>query len=80
VGHFSEVLWISSPSTIVPCSINGIIMEARLNPTMEVNIMPWCIVYTLLGNVTQRPSDKILKSYPFGHILDCWGLHGLCRS
>jgi hypothetical protein len=40
VGHYSKVLWISSPSTIVPCSIKGIIVEAHLNPTMEVNIMP----------------------------------------
>jgi hypothetical protein len=38
---------------------------------MEVNIMPWNIVYTLLGNVMLRPSDKLLKSCPFGHILKC---------
>jgi hypothetical protein len=74
VGNFSEALWISSPSTIISCSIRGIIIEAHLNPTMEVNIIPWHIVYTLLGNITLRPSDKLLKSCPSRHILECWGV------
>jgi hypothetical protein len=46
VKHFSEVLWICSPSTILPCSIKGITIEAHLNPNMEVNIMPWHLAYT----------------------------------
>jgi hypothetical protein len=74
VGNFSEALWICSPSTIISCSIRGITVEAHLDPTMEVNIMPWHIAYTLLGNVTLRPSDKLLKSYPSGHILECRGV------
>ena len=41
---------------------------------MEVNIMPWHLAYTLLGNVTLRPSDKLLKSCPVGHILECRGV------
>jgi hypothetical protein len=68
VGNFSEALWICSPSTIISCSIRGIIVEAHLDPTMEVNIMPWHIAYTLLGNVMLRPSDKLLKSYPSGNV------------
>jgi hypothetical protein len=40
VGNFFEALWICSPSTIISCSIKGIIVEAHLNPTMEVNVMP----------------------------------------
>jgi hypothetical protein len=74
VGNFSEALWISSPSTIISCSIRGIFIEAHLNPTMEVNIMPWHIVYTLFGNITLRPSDKLVKSCPSGHILECRGV------
>jgi len=31
-------------------------------------------VYTLLGNVTLRPSDTLLKSCPLGHILECRGV------
>jgi hypothetical protein len=69
--HFSAAIWISSPSTITPCSIRGITVEAQLNPIMEVNILPLHLVYTLLGNVTLRPSNKLLKSCPLGHILEC---------
>jgi len=58
---------------IIPCSIGGITVEAHVNPIMEVNIMPWHLVYTLLGDVTLRPSDTLLKSCPFGHILECRG-------
>jgi hypothetical protein len=74
VEDFSEALWIRSPSMILPCSIKGITIEAHLNPVMEVNIMPWHLAYTLLGNVTLRPSDKLLKSCPLGHILECRGI------
>ena len=59
---------------IIPCSIGGITVEAHVNPIMEVNIMPWHLVYTLLGDVTLRPSDTLLKSCPFGHILECRGV------
>jgi hypothetical protein len=49
VGNISEALWIRSPSTIISCSIKGIIVEAHLNPTMEVNVLPWHLAYTLWG-------------------------------
>jgi hypothetical protein len=74
VRCFSEAIWISSPSTIIHCSIKGDIVEAHLNPNMEVNIMPWHLVYTFLGNVPLRPSDKLLRSCPSGHILKCRGV------
>jgi hypothetical protein len=74
VEHFSEALWICSPSMILPCSIKGITIEAHLNPVMEVNIMPWHLAYTLLGNVTLRLSDKLLKSCLPEHILECRGV------
>ena len=65
VRHFSEDVWMSSPSMIIPCSIAGITVEAHINPIMEVNIKPWHLVYTLLGNVTLIPSYKLLKSCHF---------------
>jgi hypothetical protein len=36
--------------------------------------MPWHLAYTLLGNVTLRPSDKLIKSCLSGHILVCQGV------
>jgi hypothetical protein len=49
VGLISKALWISSPSTILPCSIKGITKEAHLNTILEVHIMPWHLAYTLLA-------------------------------
>ena len=72
--HFSEAIWISSPSTITPCSIRGTTVEAHINPIMEVNVLPWHLAYTLLGNVMLRPSYTLLRSCPLGHILKCRGI------
>ena len=74
VKHFLEAVWISLPSTITPCSIRGTTVEAHINPIMEVNILSRHLAYTLLGNVTLRPSDMLLKSCPLGHILKCRGV------
>ena len=71
---FSEAILISSPSTITPCSIRGTTVETHINPIIEVNVLPWHLAYTLLGNVTLRPSDTLLKSCPSGHILKCRGV------
>ena len=71
---FSEDVWMSIPSMILPCSIGGITVEAHVNPIMEVNIMPWHLAYTLLGDVTLRSSDKLLKCFRFGHIIECRGV------
>ena len=49
----------------------GITIEAHVNPIMEVNIMPWHLAYALLGYVTLRSSDKLLKCCPFGRIIEC---------
>ena len=77
---FSEAIWISLPSMITPCSIRRTTIEAHINPIMEVDILPWHLAYTLLGNVTLRPSDTLLKSCPLGHILECRGSQVPCRS
>ena len=77
---FSKAIWISSPSMITPCSIRGTTVEGHINPVMEVNVLPWHLVYNLLGNVTLRPSDTLLKSCPSGHNLKCRGLQVSCRS
>jgi len=61
--HFSEAFWISSSFMITPCSIRGIIVEAHINPITEVNILPWHLAYTLLGNITLRPSVVKMASH-----------------
>ena len=71
---FYEEIWISSPSMITPYSIRGTSIDAHINPIMEVNVLPWHLAYTLLGNVTLRPSDTLLESGPSGHILKCRGV------
>ena len=68
---FSEVVWIKSPSTTIPCSIQGITIEAQLIPNMEGNSMSWHLAHSLLGSVSLKPSGKLLKSCPEGHILEC---------
>jgi len=75
---FSEDVCTSIPSMILPCSIGGLTVEAHVNPIMELNIMPWHLAYTLLGDVTLRPSDKLLKCCPFGHIINVEGSQVLC--
>ena len=77
---FSAEFWISSPSMITPCSIRGTTVEAHINPKMEVNVLPGHLAYTLLGNVTLRPSVTLLKSCPLEHILECRGSQVLCLS
>ena len=68
---FSEAVWVESPSTIIPCSIRWITVEAQLVSNMEGNIMPWHLAHPFLGNVSLKPSGKLLESCPFGHILEC---------
>jgi len=69
--EFSEAGWIDSPSLTIPCSIKGIAVEARLIPNLEGNIMPWHLAHTLLGSVSQKQSDKLFETCPFGPILEC---------
>ena len=57
--RFSEAIWISAPSMITPCSIRGTTVEAHINPIMQVNVLPWHLAYTRLGNVTSWRSLSI---------------------
>jgi hypothetical protein len=41
---------------------------------MEVIIAPWHLVETLLGRVSLASSDMLLKTCPFGHVLECRGI------
>ena len=36
--------------------------------------MPWHLAHPFLGNVSLKPSGKLLESCPFGHILECRGV------
>ena len=74
---FSEDVWMSSPSMIIPCSIVGITVEAHINPIMEVNIMPWHLSYTILGDVTLTPSDYSIV-VPLDTLLNVGGSQVLC--
>ena len=35
VKHYSEAIWILSPSTTIPCSLRGTVAKALHNPTVE---------------------------------------------
>ena len=36
--------------------------------------MPWHLAETLLGKVPLAPSDMLLETCPFGHVLECRGI------
>jgi hypothetical protein len=38
VKRSSKAIWILSPSTTMPCSLRGIVVEALHNPMVETNI------------------------------------------
>jgi hypothetical protein len=51
VKCFSKAIWILSPSTTMPCSLRGTVVEALHNPTVEANIMFEFLAETLLGKI-----------------------------
>jgi hypothetical protein len=63
----------SSPSTTMPCSLRGTIIEALHNPTVETSIISEFLAKTLLGNLPLVPIDKLFKS-PLELFLECCGI------
>ena len=55
----SEAIQIRSPSTTIPCSLRGIVVEALHNPTVKTNIMYEFLVKTLLGKMPLVSTKKI---------------------
>jgi hypothetical protein len=73
VKHSSEAIRIRSPSTTIPCSIKGTVVEALHDPTVEASIMSEFIVETLLGDMPLAPTNKLFTS-PSGLIFECRGI------
>ena len=73
VKRSSCAIQINSPSTSLPCSVNGTAIEALHNPILEANIMAEYLADTLLGNMPLEPSDQLFKS-PSGLIFECRGI------
>ena len=73
VKHSSEAIWILSPSTTMPCSLRGTVVEALHNPTVETNIMSEFLAKTHLGKMSLVSTNKLFKS-PSGLIFECCGI------
>jgi hypothetical protein len=73
VERSSEAIWILSPSTTMPCSLRGTVVEALHNPTVEANIMSEFLAKTLLGKIPLVSINKPFKS-PLGLIFECCGI------
>ena len=73
VKHSFEVIQILSPSTTIPCSLRGTIVEALHNPTVETNIMFEFLAEALLGKIPLVSTNKLFKSWS-GIIFECCGI------
>jgi hypothetical protein len=74
VKHSFEAIQILSPSTTMPCSLRGTVIEALHKPTVETNIMSEFLVETLLlGSMPLVSINKLFKS-PSGLIFECCGI------
>jgi hypothetical protein len=75
VKRSSEVIQILSPSTAMPCSLWGTIVEALYNPTVGTNIMSEFLEKNLLSNMPLVPTNKLFKS-PLGLFRVLWDRKG----
>ena len=73
VKHSSEAIRILSPSTTIPCSSRGTVIEALHNPTVETSIMSEFLAETLLGKMPLVLTNNLFKS-PSGLIFECCGI------
>jgi len=73
VKRSSKVIRILSPSTTIPCSLRGTVVEALHNPTVETNIMSKFLAETLRGKMPLVSTNKLFKS-PSGLIFECCGI------
>jgi hypothetical protein len=79
VRRSSKAIRISSPSTIIYCSIRGTTVEALHDPTAEACIMSEFLMDTFIGSMPLVPTNRLFKS-PSGLIFECRGSQGQCRS
>ena len=73
VKHSSEAIQILSPSTTMPCSLRGTVVEALYNPTVGTSILSEFLAKNLLGNMPLVLTNKLFKS-PSGLIFKCSGI------
>jgi hypothetical protein len=63
VKRSSKAIRILSPSTTIPCSLRGTVVESPHNPTVETNIMFEFLAEALLGNMLLVSTNKLFKSH-----------------
>jgi hypothetical protein len=73
VKRSSEAIQILSPSTTIPCSLRGTIVESLHNPTVETNIMSEFLAEAVLGKMLLVSTNKLFKSLS-GLIFKCCGI------
>jgi hypothetical protein len=73
VKHYSKAIQIFSPSTTMPYSLRGTVVEALYNPTVETNIMLEFLVETLLGKMPLVSTNNLFKSL-LGLFFECCGI------
>jgi hypothetical protein len=66
----SEAIRIRSPSTTIPCSIKGTVVEALHDPIVKASIMSEFQVKTLLDDMPLALTDRLFTS-PMGLIFEC---------
>ena len=73
VKRSSKAIQILSPSTTMPCSLRGTIVEALYNPIVGTSIISKFLAKNLLGNMPLILTNKLFKS-PSGLIFECSGI------
>jgi hypothetical protein len=58
----SEILRISSPTSTIPCTISGTLVNTLYSPTIGANIISEECVFYLLGNVPFVQTDKSFRA------------------
>ena len=69
----SEAIRISPTSATIPCSMKGNDVEALHDPSVEVCIIPECLLDTFVGNKPLTPTDKYFRSQS-GLFFECRGI------
>jgi hypothetical protein len=69
----SEAIQISPTSMTIPCSIEGINVDALYDPTAMDYIIPECLMDTLMGNKPLTLTDTYFRS-PLVLYFECRGI------
>ena len=70
----SDAIQVCSTSTIIPCSMRGITVEAIHDPTIKECVIPKIVVEKFIGNMPLvAPADRLFKTVCYG-FLPCQGI------